>query len=82
MYSLEKLFTGTLYMTLALLLEATTVGCLLAVLLVGWTTWVGPIFSPWQAMVAGLVVGACFHLACEFSGMNRWYCSHGVACHG
>ena len=27
------------------------------------------------------ICGFTFHLLCEFSGINKWYCKNGNACH-
>ena len=33
-----------------------------------------------QAAVLGFVLGAFFHIMCEISGINKWYCTNGAAC--
>jgi hypothetical protein len=64
---------------LQLFVEAISVGVLLApVLLAAWYA-VNP-SSPWSILLMGFVIGVLFHLACEVTGVNLWYCRHGHAC--
>ena len=54
-----------------LLLEAIVVGCILMIVYKQI-----PAGTPFRVFLAGFLV----HILCEFSGINRWYCTHGNAC--
>ena len=67
-------------MSYALLaIEATVVGALVAVALLVTTILFGPITVK-TSLIVGFLIGAGFHLAFEFSGLNARYCSTGHAC--
>jgi H+/Cl- antiporter ClcA len=34
----------------------------------------------WQVMLSFFFTGFLFHLICQISGINKWYCKHGKAC--
>ena len=34
----------------------------------------------WQVFLSNAVAGALFHLICEATGVNKWYCKNGNAC--
>jgi hypothetical protein len=34
----------------------------------------------WQVFLSSALTGAIFHLACEATSINKWYCKNGNAC--
>lgn len=64
---------------MSIVLEAVVVGLALAILM-GLSNWVFPIQGSRDAVVTGFVLGSLFHLVCEMTKVNRWYCTHGTAC--
>lgn len=61
------------------LIEAITVGAMLAPLLLAGTMLID-ITSSTQILLLGLILGILFHLFCEMVGLNAWYCRFGAAC--
>lgn len=62
-----------------LLIEALAVGAMTAVAL-AIARRITPIDSTNKALLVGFVIGVIFHLMCQVSGINAWYCKHGAAC--
>ena len=62
------------YNKMKVLIEAVTVGLLLAI--------AGMTLLDRLDFVSLFLLGAIFHLACEVTGVNRWYCRNGAACAG
>ena len=54
------------------LTEAVVVGILLAIS--------GILLIKKFNFVSLFLLGFGFHLVCEITGINRWYCKHGAAC--
>jgi len=52
--------------------EAFVVGVILAV--------VGILFIQKFNFTSLFILGFGFHIVCEFTGVNRWYCKYGSAC--
>jgi hypothetical protein len=40
----------------------------------------GDTASPQKYYVSTVIIGVIFHLLCEFSGLNKYYCKNGNAC--
>jgi hypothetical protein len=59
--------------------EATVVGALVAIALL-LVTWISGPITVRKSMLVGFLVGAVFHLAFEFTGLNARYCTTGHAC--
>ena len=34
----------------------------------------------WQVFLSSALTGMIFHLTCEATGINKWYCKNGNAC--
>ena len=34
----------------------------------------------WQVFLSSALTGAIFHLVCEATNINKWYCKNGNAC--
>jgi len=34
----------------------------------------------WQVLLSYMLAGFLFHLCCEVTGINKWYCRNGNAC--
>jgi hypothetical protein len=62
------------------LIEATVVGIVLAIVLAIAVAARGPIATVPAALATGLVLGAAVHLGFEVAGLNRAYCTTGAAC--
>jgi hypothetical protein len=62
-----------------LLIEALAVGAMTALALCI-ARLVTPISTIREALIVGFVIGVVFHLGCQVSGINAWYCKHGAAC--
>ena len=60
-------------------LEAAVVGAMLAVIMLIANS-VYPLKSATSILAVSFVVGVLFHLGCEVTGINKWYCVHGAAC--
>ena len=65
--------------SMLLAIEATVVGALVALAMLLTTILFGPITMK-TSLIAGFLIGAGFHLAFEFSGLNARYCTTGHAC--
>ncbi len=63
----------------SLVLEAVTVGAVLAACLAIVVRLTGPLTSS-NALLAGFVLGVTIHMGFELTGANRWYCTKGWAC--
>lgn len=64
---------------MSVFLEAVVVGIVLAMLM-GLSNRVFPIRGSRDAIVTGFLLGGLFHLVCEMTKVNRWYCTNGTAC--
>ncbi len=62
-----------------LLVEALAVGAMTALAL-AIARLITPITTIREALIVGFVIGFLFHLGCQVSGINAWYCKHGAAC--
>jgi ABC-type arginine/histidine transport system permease subunit len=71
----EKMTTS-----MAVIVEAIVVGGGLAVLMAVAHAMGHRPSSVGQAALLGFIMGAFFHIACELSGINKWYCMNGAAC--
>lgn len=60
-------------------LEALTVGLIFAIMMASAMCAYSGAFDKSLAVIA-FAVGAFFHIGCEVSGVNRWYCANGAAC--
>lgn len=61
------------------LIEAATVGAMLAPLLMLGLRLVDTA-NAFHVLLLGFFLGFFFHLFCEVVGLNRWYCRFGAAC--
>jgi ABC-type uncharacterized transport system permease subunit len=64
---------------MSVILEALVVGVVLGMLM-ALSHAVYPIRGRSSAFVTGLVLGMVFHIVCEMTSVNSWYCTHGTAC--
>ena len=64
----------------SLVIEALTVGIVLAACLALVVRLSGPLMGASDALLAGFMLGVTIHLGFELAGANRWYCAKGWAC--
>jgi len=71
--------TRHIKMNRGVLVEALAIGVMTALVLMA-ARRVTTVASDANALLVGFVIGVLIHLACEFTGINAWYCRHGSAC--
>lgn len=64
---------------MSVILEALVVGAVLGMLM-ALSHAIYPITTRFSAFVTGVVLGMVFHIVCEMTSVNSWYCTHGTAC--
>lgn len=64
---------------MSVLVEAVIVGIFLGLLL-ALSHAIYPIRDRSSAFVTGVILGMMFHIVCEMTSVNAWYCVHGTAC--